>query len=115
LWRWPVGREHCLCRPSHDQVYIGACELGCDFCCMVIASFRPSDIDLKVATFDPTEFAEPLHESKEPRASRRGGGTRNPTLRTLSTVCARGRAGQATALTPAMKSRRLIMSKCPPR
>jgi hypothetical protein len=42
-----------------------------DFRRTVIASFRPPDLDLKVATFDPAELTEPLHESRQPGATNR--------------------------------------------
>src|SRR5262249_25669761 len=69
-----------LCRecwpscPSHDQVYIRPREFCRNFCRTVISSFRPPRINLEVATFGPTKFAEPLHESREPWPANRGGG-----------------------------------------
>src|SRR5262249_31479727 len=52
------------------------CKFGRNFYRTVIPSFRPPRIDLGVATFGPTKFAEPLHESSEPwPANRRGGRT----------------------------------------
>src|SRR5262249_59533238 len=62
--------------PSPDHVYIRPCKFGRNFCRTVIPSSRPPRIDLEVATFGPTKFAEPLHESREPwPANRRGGRT----------------------------------------
>src|SRR5262249_57170948 len=62
--------------PSPDHVYIRPCKFGRNLCRTVIPSFRPPRIDLEIATFGPTKFAEPPHESREPwPANRRGGRT----------------------------------------
>jgi hypothetical protein len=71
--RSPLSRERWPSCPSHDQVYIRPREFVRNFRRTVIPSFRPPRIDLEVARFGPTQFAEPLHENREPWPANRGG------------------------------------------
>ena len=71
--RSPLSRERWPSCPSHDQVYIRPREFVRNFRRTVIPSFRPPRIDLEVARFGPTQFAEPLHENSEPWPANRGG------------------------------------------
>src|SRR5689334_9304426 len=46
-------------------------QLGCDLRNAIGASLGPPNLDRDVATFDPTEFAQPQKEGGEPLAVRR--------------------------------------------
>jgi hypothetical protein len=77
----------CIC---DNDVDVKSDELGRDFLVTVIAALCPPILNRDVATVDPSEFAEPLHESGNPLAlDRRRGTQKSDGRRPARLLCAR--------------------------
>jgi hypothetical protein len=68
-----------------DNVDLEPDKLSRDLGEALAASLAPPNLDRDIATFDPTEFAQPLHESsKQLAAPRRRGRAQEPNRRRLA-------------------------------
>jgi hypothetical protein len=58
--------------PGNNDIDFLPDELGNDLGCALAASLRPSNLDPDGPSFDPAEFAQPVHESGDPLVLNRG-------------------------------------------